>query len=185
MATAVSFNMNMIFKIALSRLSIHLQDRMCLFLFSFSIMPTVFWAKFIRTTFPMNLSGQNISTIFAERFTSSQTSLGFGTHDITYDKNNNNTGYTAALNGLSYKTTYAFNNVNNMNTMKLFDGKTKRLPVNFAVMMDLAASITTQSRSDVKSTSPKSIWTSFTYLDPQTGVATNANSTHTTNLPIP
>ncbi len=120
---------------------------------------------------------------FAERFTSSQTSWGFGTHDITYDKNNNNTGYTAALNGLSYKTTYAFNNVNNMNTMKLFDGKNQEIARELRGYDGSGRLITTQSRSDVKSTSPKSIWTSFTYLDPQTGVATNANSTHTTNLP--
>ncbi|MEG1497407.1 MAG: DNRLRE domain-containing protein, partial [Clostridiales bacterium] len=58
---------------------------------------------------------------FADRFVSSFNSKGFGTYNIKYDKNNNNTAYNSYIiknneNGteaeLDYPTTYEYNNIN-------------------------------------------------------------------------
>ena len=56
---------------------------------------------------------------FAERYVGTQSSEDFGTHNITYDKNDNNTGYTATLNGLAFSAGYSYNNVNNLIGMDL------------------------------------------------------------------
>ena len=58
---------------------------------------------------------------FAERYTSCYNSKGFGIDTITYDKNNNNTGYRAYLKhsgvNLSFDAKYAYNNVNALTKM--------------------------------------------------------------------
>ena len=58
---------------------------------------------------------------FAERYVSSYNTKGYGTDTITYDKNNNNTGYRAFLKrnalDIAYLTSYTYTNVNNMDKM--------------------------------------------------------------------
>ena len=120
---------------------------------------------------------------FAERYVGTQSSEGFGTYDISYDKNDNNTGYTSTLNGLAYNTTYGYNNVNNLTTMSLrTDSSTGTEFARELNSYDNAGRLSATRNYSNLTAENDGVWTAYSYLDPTNGQNTTANSTHTTNL---
>ncbi len=107
---------------------------------------------------------------FADRYTSSYNSKGFGTDTITYDKNNNNTGYRAFLKqqgavDLAYLVSYEYNNVNALTKMTAANFNTVELAYdNFDRVSEMVA----------KCGSKTALKTNNTYLD--------ASNLKTTNL---
>ncbi len=125
---------------------------------------------------------------FAERYVGTQSSRGFGTSHITYDKNDNNTGYTATLYrasspavDLRYSTAYGYNNVNNMTSLTA-KNETDGVIVNGSASYDTSGRVKTTRFNSLTANGTGS-WTSYLYYDPNTKAATTSTSTHTTNLP--
>lgn len=118
---------------------------------------------------------------FAERYVGTQSSEGFGTHNITYDKNNNNTGYTATLNGLAYSTQYYPNSVNRQYRMDILDSNSTAFGREYVTFDGGGRTATVRNYSNISATND-GVWTAYSYLDPKTGGNTSSSSTHTTNL---
>ena len=107
---------------------------------------------------------------FAERYTSCYNSKGFGIDTITYDKNNNNTGYRTYLKhgnvDLAWQTKYSYNSVNALTQMST---------ESVSVLMDNTYdNFGRLSSSTIKNSTAEAVKMTYSFLD--------ASSVRTTNL---